>query len=94
MLQVPSFVPGTPRHASLDVGNVEDLIERLQQEENIYVQADILNHLHNTWWAMFEIPFQSCETIVVNTACFSLSQIFHLIKKTLVVSKRHAPKCS
>ena len=48
-MQVPSFELGTPRHASLDVGSVEDLIQRLQQEENIYVQADILNHLHNTW---------------------------------------------
>ena len=43
-------MPGTPRHASFDSGNIEELVQRLQREENVYVQADILNHLYNTWW--------------------------------------------
>ena len=29
---------------------MDELVQRLQDEENIYIQADILNHLHNTWY--------------------------------------------
>jgi phosphorylase kinase alpha/beta subunit len=78
--QVPSFVPGTPRHASLDVGNVEDLIERLQQEENIYVQADILNHLHNTCGRSFqlEVRGQTCTLSSLLEELYQKSGTLHL----------------
>ena len=48
-LQVSMLEPGTPRKGSFDAGNVEELVQRLQREENVYIQADILNHLHSTW---------------------------------------------
>ena len=50
-LQVSMLEPGTPRKGSFDAGNVEELVQRLQREENVYIQADILNHLHSTWSA-------------------------------------------
>jgi phosphorylase kinase alpha/beta subunit len=61
--QVPSLVPGTPRHASFDSGNIEELVQRLKQEENVYVQADILNHLHNTCGRNFQLELngQQCS---------------------------------
>lgn len=46
--QVSTREPGTPRRLSIDAGNVDELVERLREEDNIYDQAGILNHLHNS----------------------------------------------
>lgn len=46
--QVSSREPGTPRRLSIDTGSVDELVEKLREEDNIYDQAGILNHLHNS----------------------------------------------
>ncbi len=40
----------TPKRGSLNVGqSLEELVERLKNEGNIYEQADILHNLFNMW---------------------------------------------
>lgn len=77
---VPSHEPGTPRHASIDSGNVEVLVERLQQEDNIYIQADILNHLHDICGRSFELEVRGkkCSLSSLLEELYQKSGTLHL----------------